>query len=101
MEQIPQVIYDGIAMYLGDIGEVPGGTVSAAERAFNRPDLATISRKWQGAIESRLFRSLGPRSAELDEFESIMVGARHRYLRVLRFYIVLPADPADSRHIFE
>lgn len=93
----PQEIYDRIATYLGDIGEIPGQSVPTAERASNRPVLATISQKWQRAIEGRLFRTLELRSTELDEFERILTGTRRRYLRVLRYYIVLPAYPASSR----
>ncbi|KAE9369303.1 hypothetical protein N431DRAFT_560164 [Stipitochalara longipes BDJ] len=101
MEQIPQEIYDRIATQLGDTEKRPGQHIPHAERAFNRPVLATISRKWQRAIERRSFRALELRSTELHEFESIMTNARRRYLRVLRYYTVLPVYPAGSRQLFE
>ena len=99
MEQIPQEIYDRIATHLGDTGKRFSQPVSHAESTFNRPVLATTSRKWQCAIERRSFRALELRSTELDEFETIMTSTRRRYLRVLRYYIVLPAYPVGSRQL--
>jgi hypothetical protein len=49
--------------------------VPDAERAFNRPLLATISRKWQRAIERRSLGALKLKSTELDECETIMTSA--------------------------
>jgi hypothetical protein len=79
----------------------PAQPVPQSEQAFNRPVLATISWKWQRAIERRSFRALELKSTELDEFETIITGARRRYLRVLRYQIVLPTYSLGSRQLFE
>jgi hypothetical protein len=101
MDAIPQETYDQIATHLGDTGKCPGQPVPDAERAFHRPLLATISRKWQLAIERRSLGALKLKRTELDEFETIITSARRRHLRILRFYILLPAYPAGSRKLFE
>ena len=52
---LPQEIYDQIGALL----EGPD---------FDRPALATISRKWQTAIERQTFKNIHVRSTDLDRF---------------------------------
>ncbi|KAL9578751.1 MAG: hypothetical protein Q9212_005523 [Teloschistes hypoglaucus] len=54
------------------------------------PPYATISRKWQLAIESRTFRSIHLKSTELSRFAQILTGHRKRLLAHLAYDVVLP-----------
>lgn len=63
-----------------------------------RPALATLSRRWQHAIEAITFRSIRLSSADLDDFGRIFLAEsnphRRPLLRSLFFTVVLPS------HIF-
>ncbi|KAL9581718.1 MAG: hypothetical protein Q9203_005785 [Teloschistes exilis] len=54
------------------------------------PPYATISRKWQLAIESCTFRFFDLKSTDLSYFARILTGHRKRFLSHLRCEIILP-----------
>ena len=63
------------------------------------PPLATVSRKWQHAIEKRTFREVTVRSDEIDRFRATCTGYRRHWVTFLRYNVVLPtySDQACAR----
>ncbi|KAH6888064.1 hypothetical protein B0T10DRAFT_66579 [Thelonectria olida] len=100
MDRLPQEIYNEIGAYFADSDENPRYVLSSP-LAVERPVLATISRPWQRAFEKQTFRKLRLRSTDLDKFEKVVTGNRRRFLSSIRFVIILPAHPAESRGRFE
>ncbi|KAI1074275.1 hypothetical protein F5B20DRAFT_563970 [Whalleya microplaca] len=88
MDRLPQDIYDEIGEYL-------------SKSNFDRPALATISRRWQGAIERHTFREISANSTELERFRDIVQHDRRRYVKKLNYLIILPAYSEDARARFE
>jgi hypothetical protein len=92
LESLPQVLLDHIASFV-EARDLTGlYPYQWRSRPSCLPQLATVSRKWQLAIEQRTFRSLQPlTSDELDEFENIVGGQsnRQRYLHDLSYTIHL------------
>ncbi|KAI0836210.1 hypothetical protein F5Y06DRAFT_274525 [Hypoxylon sp. FL0890] len=69
--------------------------------AVQRPVLATISRRWQMAIERQTFRHISLESSDLDHFKKIVRHDRRRYSRQIEYKIVLPAYSDGDRGRFE
>lgn len=69
MDGLPLEVIALIASYLpkrnGD------GDGANANRRLVRPAIATLSRKWQFAVEPLVFRAVRIKSTELDEFASV------------------------------
>ncbi|KAI1195513.1 hypothetical protein F5X97DRAFT_307889 [Nemania serpens] len=88
MNRLPQEIYDQIATLL----QGPD---------FDRPALATISRHWQAAIERLTFSCIYLRSNDLVRFDEIVRNGRRRYVKAIKYLIVLPAYSDEVRCRFE
>ena len=74
MERLPQEIYDEIGALLQD----------------PHPALATVSRRWQMAVERRTFRHITLKSTDLDRFEEIVRSNRRQYVCTINYVIILP-----------
>jgi hypothetical protein len=90
MDSLPQVLYDQIASFIQP-SDLSGDFDNEWSQQCCLPQLATISRKWQMAIEPITFRSLNSvTSDELDEFQKIVGQSnRQQYLRSLSYTIHL------------
>lgn len=57
-----------------------------------RPGIASLSKRWQVAVEPLVFRDVRVKSTELDKFTSAFSAYpdRRRYLRNLNLHIMLP-----------
>ncbi|KAI0014330.1 hypothetical protein F4779DRAFT_5747 [Xylariaceae sp. FL0662B] len=93
MDRLPQDIYDEIGEHLSKLS-VDQHPLAA---------LATLSRRWQGAIERQTFREISVKSTstDLERFRDIVQHNRRRYARKLNYLIVLPAYSEDARARFE
>lgn len=89
MNRLPQELYDTIGACFSDRYE-DGRIVPYLDPPFKRPALATVSRRWQTAIERQTFRHISLKSTDLDAFEKIVRGDRRRFLRSIQYTIVLP-----------
>lgn len=109
MERLPQEIYDSIAQYVQflerratNVGvinrhQLPSSEATPRSRLSR---LAPLSRPWRVAIEKLSFAALRITSNELVDFEKLVHGSRRRYLRSLRFNIILP-NYEDVKDQFE
>ncbi|KAF2671100.1 hypothetical protein BT63DRAFT_423352 [Microthyrium microscopicum] len=99
MESLPQVIVDHIASYV-EARDLTGIYAhDFRSRPSCLPNLATLSRKWQYAIERRTFRSMHPlTSDELEEFERIL-GKYDRQSYLRRLYYTIYLDSAMSYRV--
>ncbi|KAH9900487.1 hypothetical protein F4778DRAFT_145031 [Xylariomycetidae sp. FL2044] len=88
MNSLPQEIYDEISALL----QGPG---------FDRPALATISRRWQATIERNAFKVIYLKSTDLGRFQKIIHNERRSYVDTVHYIIVLPAYADDQRCRFE
>ncbi|KAI0882405.1 uncharacterized protein GGS22DRAFT_169308 [Annulohypoxylon maeteangense] len=93
MDRLPPEIYDLIVSFIERRqGEENRGAVAHRDLPLNYPTIATISRRFQAAIERRTFRvlDLTTYTSELDEFERILTPERRDYLKTLRVTIHVP-----------
>jgi len=67
----------------------------------NRPLLATVSRQWQWAIERQSFRHIYVKSTELEIFQEFVTGHRRRFVRSVRYTIILPDYTDEAATQFE
>ena len=94
MDKLPLEVIVNIASYLPkhlDDGKIPLPLV--ASNALVRPGIASLSRRWQFAVESTVFRDIELKSTEMDEFSGIFSAAqshRRRFLKDLSYNIILP-----------
>ncbi|KAI1163347.1 hypothetical protein F5B18DRAFT_619913 [Nemania serpens] len=88
MDRLPQEIYDQI----GTLLQGPG---------FDGPALATISRQWQAAIERCTFGCIYLRSNDLSRFDEVVRDSRRRYVKEIKYLIVLPTYGDEERCRFE
>lgn len=88
MDKLPYDIYDRIAASLD------GPDVE-------RPKLATISRKWQLAIERQTFQDILLRSTNLNRFKQVVRGDRRRYVKKIEYIVLLPTYQDWERGRFE
>ncbi|KAK0639784.1 hypothetical protein B0T16DRAFT_248436 [Cercophora newfieldiana] len=88
MPSIKTLPFEITSMILGELKE------DGAELA----NFAVISRTWQGAVESTLFRELSVNSEEFPEFEFALTAspARFSYLRKLRYSLIMKKRAAQS-----
>lgn len=91
MDQLPQELISHIATFLereDDQSHVP--LLFRRREPSKLPPYATISRKWQYAIERLTFPEIWLKSTEMDYFSETMLAHRRRSLAVLQYEIVLP-----------
>lgn len=88
MNNMPQDIHDEIAAMLHSQSE-------------DLPSLATVSRKWQSAVERQTFRRIVLRSTDLERFQTIVRGRRRAYVNIIHYQVVLPAYSDAERCRFE
>ncbi|MCJ1286560.1 hypothetical protein MMC26_005906 [Xylographa opegraphella] len=69
--------------------------ITLANTRTNLPKYATISRKFQYAIEHRTFSSIELNSDELDYFTQIFVGYRRKCLATLKYWPILATYRRD------
>ncbi|KAI1812189.1 hypothetical protein GGS20DRAFT_559035 [Poronia punctata] len=94
MDSWPQEVYDKIGSFLDHaVGEAP----------FALPAIATVSTRFQHAVERRTFRNIckSISLSELETFEQIMTPRRGQNLRRLEVIVVLPSYPKDESGLFE
>lgn len=116
MDSLPFEIITIIASYLPETRDFKFRRlfedVMAAKQAkrpppFAQPSIAafaSLSRRWQLAVEPLLFREIRVRSVELDEFAAIYSTSqshRRRLLKYLRFEILLPTYNDAEYKLFE
>ncbi|KAJ8106111.1 hypothetical protein ONZ43_g7173 [Nemania bipapillata] len=103
MDTLSQEIIDNIVSFIPQrVGEedVPAWKRRGLPPAL--PALATVSRRFQKAVEWRTFKELHIKTSdvELDEFESILLPIRRNYLRHLHVNLLVspsPSEPDDGR----
>lgn len=88
MNALPQDVYDEIC-----------GFLSAPN--FNLSAVATVSRRWQAAIERRTFRTIRVRSDDFDRFHKIVHGSRRRCVTKVEYIVILPPYSEEDRCRFE
>ncbi|KAL8965841.1 MAG: hypothetical protein Q9183_003664 [Haloplaca sp. 2 TL-2023] len=93
MDSLPQELITLIASFIerGD-EHAPQSSPWYREPIVSKlPPYATISQKWQLAIECRTFKSIHLTSAELLERAQTLIGLRRGFLSTLIYDVVLPA----------
>ena len=98
MNGLPLEIIDIIVSHL------PKWTDDVAQprRELVRPKIASVSRKWQLAVERVVCREVRFKNAELDAFASVFSQPRRRALiETLRFEIVLPTYSDTECAVYE
>ncbi|KAJ8131234.1 hypothetical protein O1611_g2391 [Lasiodiplodia mahajangana] len=88
MNTLPQDIYNAIGNFLQD-------------PEFDQSALATVSRRWQSAIERHTFKDIRLRSNDLARFEAVVQNDRRRYVRTIEYIIILPGYADEDRRQFE
>ena len=91
MDRLPQELISHSATFIereDDQSHVP--LLLRSREPSKLPPYATVSRKWQYAIERRTFLETWLKSTELDYFSETMIARRRRSLAVLQYEIVLP-----------
>lgn len=102
MERLAQELVSRIASFLEreeDQSDVPVALMKKTQSKL--PPYATISRKWQYAIEYRTFRDIRLKSPELPYFSQVVTGHRKAFLSYLAYEVVLPAYSEDHCAKFE
>lgn len=100
MNRLPQELWDKIGACFSDTYE-HGRTVPYPNSPFKRSTLATVSRRWQAAIERQTFRHIYLKSTDLDAFETIVRGDRRHFLHCIQYVIVLPNYNEEACARFE
>lgn len=99
MDKLPQEVIDRIVFYL------PGRPtfISTPRPPSPLPQFATISTKFQAAVERRTFRSLSIKSdeTELQVFQASLSPPRRANLRQLDYSVVLPSYDESAACSFE
>ncbi|KAL9605308.1 MAG: hypothetical protein Q9179_001482 [Wetmoreana sp. 5 TL-2023] len=91
MDRLPQELLTHIASFVERGDDQSGvGFLQRKKTVSKLPLYATISSKWQLAIESRTFRSLRLTSPELPYLAQVLTGYRRGFLSNLAYDIVLP-----------
>ena len=98
MDKLSQELIDAIVGYVDDIIEDDmvdeDGDEKPSSFEYTLTDYATVSRKWQRAVESIRFKSFTIPESELDDAEAVFgaSGGRWRYVReiVYSFYVRHP-----------
>ncbi|KAL8719186.1 MAG: hypothetical protein Q9225_003787, partial [Loekoesia sp. 1 TL-2023] len=91
MYRLPQELVTHIASFVEREDDQSGVDLWQRKKTASKlPPYATVSRKWQLAIESRTFRSIRLRSPELSYLAQILTGHRRAVLGTLAYQIVLP-----------
>lgn len=102
MNSLPQEIFDTIcADYFKDQLDKVQGVVPYNQLPVNRPLLATVSRKWQHAVERQSFARIYLKSTDLEAFRQIVTGYRRRFVKWVRYTIILPDYDLDACTRFE
>lgn len=119
MDSLPQEIYDEIACYfqtrpeddvdthlVPEVANLPSGNgigrpCQPPDLAWDKPRLATVSRRWQTTIEKQTFREIKVRSDDLATFEAIVNPNRHALVHCLKYTIVLSPYSRVARGRFE
>ena len=101
MNSLPQEIIDHISAISFQDQVKAVGIAPFADLPFDRPLLATISRRWQYAIERQSFSVINLKSTDLHIFQQAVTGHRRRFLESLRYTIILPAYSEEACTQFE
>jgi hypothetical protein len=105
MDRLPLEIIVHIASYLpAPPRKYPTDTTTASDDRLVRPRIASVSRKWQFAVEPFVFRDIRVKSTELDEFASVFSAAQSRrrsLLKELTADIILPMYSAADCAVWE
>ncbi|KAK7750139.1 hypothetical protein SLS62_007888 [Diatrype stigma] len=119
MDSLPQEIYDEIAYYFQtrsqddldrdlapEVANLPSGNGNGRrchppDLTWDKPRLATLSRRWQATIEKQTFREIKVRSDDLATFEAIVAPHRRALVHRLKYSIVLPPYSRVARGRFE
>ncbi|KAL8916579.1 MAG: hypothetical protein Q9172_006244 [Xanthocarpia lactea] len=91
MDRLPQELITHVASYIErEDDQSHLGFLFHQKMPSKLPPYATLSRRWQLAIESRTFRSLRLTNHELPYLAQVLVGHRRLFLSDLAYDIVLP-----------
>ncbi|KAL9628113.1 MAG: hypothetical protein Q9204_006102 [Flavoplaca sp. TL-2023a] len=91
MDGLPQELIALIASFLERRDDYPEDVFPRPKPAASKlPPYATISRKWQLAIECRTFNSIHLKSNELSHRAQALTGHRRVFISALSFDVVLP-----------
>lgn len=96
MDRLPQELVTYIASFVDR-----EDAQSDEKTASQLPAYATLSRKWQLAVESRTFRSLRLKSPELPYFARVLTDHRRNLLSNLAYDAVLPTYTDNECAKFE
>ncbi|KAL8677527.1 MAG: hypothetical protein Q9186_006039 [Xanthomendoza sp. 1 TL-2023] len=91
MQSLPQELVTHIASFVDpNTDQSPIALLRRIGRPSKLPPLATLSRKWQHAVESHTFRLLRTKSTDLPYLTQVLTPPRRKYLSHLAYDIVLP-----------
>ncbi|KAL8836842.1 MAG: hypothetical protein Q9176_006075 [Flavoplaca citrina] len=91
MDDLPQELIALIACFLERRDEYPKEEFPPPKPAASKlPPYATISRKWQLAIECRTFNAIHLKSTKLSHPAQTLTGHRRAFISALTFEVVLP-----------
>ena len=91
MDRLPQELVTHVASFIErEDHQYQLGLSCWRKPKSKLPPYATLSRRWQLAIELRTFRSLRLKSHELPYLAQVLVGHRRLFLSDLAYDIVLP-----------
>ncbi|KAL8663215.1 MAG: hypothetical protein Q9202_004061 [Teloschistes flavicans] len=103
MDKLPAELITLIASFLERIDYQANivWLLTRIKPVYRLPPFATISRRWQLAIEARTFRSIQLKSPELSYFAQILTGHRKRLLSELAYDVILPTYDDNACAKFE
>ncbi|KAL8730717.1 MAG: hypothetical protein Q9166_003909 [cf. Caloplaca sp. 2 TL-2023] len=91
MDRLPQELVNHIASFVErEDDQSDAGLLLRKKMVSKLPPYATLSHKWQLAIESRTFHTLHMTSLELAYFSQVLTAQRRSFLSYLTYDIVLP-----------
>ncbi|CAN9361724.1 unnamed protein product [Alternaria alternata] len=105
MDRLPQEIINRMVMFLDRYPDREGVPNTLQQRVVVKssalPPFATISSQWKEAVEFITFHRLDIRSEDLGELRTIVTRNRCKYLRNLKYSILLPEYPEEQGNRME
>ena len=105
MDHLPQEIINRMVMFLDRYPDREGIPNILQQRVVVKsstlPPFATISSQWKEAVEFITFHRLDIKSEDLGELRTIVTRNRCKYLRNLKYSILLPEYPEEQGNRME
>ena len=105
MDRLPQEIINRMVTFLDRYPDREGVPNILQQRLVVKssalPPFAIISKQWKEAVEFITFHRLDIRSEDLGELRTIVTRNRCKYLRNLKYSILLPEYPEEQGNLME